>query len=74
MSLERAKFCHFGHLVENMAIPKVSIDHQGFAGTITHMDGMIRKEKDKERKGEREVDFMYIQESRINRHEAYSLQ
>lgn len=28
-----------------MSIPNVSIDHQGFAGTITHTDGMIRKRK-----------------------------
>lgn len=28
-----------------ISIPKVSIDHQGFAGTITHMDGDDTEEK-----------------------------
>lgn len=38
-----------------MSIPKVSIDHQGFAGTITHMDGDGTEEKT-----ERNIQFMYI--------------
>lgn len=38
-----------------MSIPNVSIDHQGFAGTITHMDGMIRK-----RRQERNIEFMFV--------------
>lgn len=38
-----------------MIIPKVSIDHQGFAGTITHTDG-----DDTEEKTERNIEFMYI--------------
>lgn len=37
-----------------MSIPKVSTDHQGFAGTITHMDGMTQKRR------QREIEFMYI--------------
>lgn len=40
--------CHSGHLFGGMSIPNVSIDHQGFAGTITHMDGMIRKRRQRE--------------------------
>ena len=37
------------------SVPKVSIDHQGFAGTITHMDG-----DDTEEKTERNTEFTYI--------------
>lgn len=41
-----------------VSIPKISIDHQGFAGTITHMDG-----DDTEEKTERNTEFMYIKTS-----------
>lgn len=27
-----------------MIVPKVSIDHQGFSGTFTHMDEMMEKQ------------------------------
>ena len=32
---------------ERMRVPKVSKDHQGFAGTFTHMDGNDEEEKEK---------------------------
>lgn len=37
-----------------MIIPKVSTDQQGFSGTFTHMDGMMKNQREKERKTERD--------------------
>lgn len=49
------------------SVPKVSIDHQGFAGAITHVDG-----DDTEEKTERNTEFMYITTS-ITRQRTWSI-
>lgn len=52
----------FGSSFGSMSIPKISIDHQGFAGTITHMDGMTQRRR------QRKIEFMYSTTGTTNQH------
>lgn len=40
-----------------MIIPKVSTDQQGFSGTFTHMDGMMKNQTEKRRRTKREKEI-----------------